>query len=196
MSLSIALRLVRALHTGGDTSCSQNLLDGYDTKGERGMQDRTTTVAVIGLGKIGLPLAVLYAQAGCRVFGCDYDAHVVASINAGLSHVQGEPDLAEAVSHLVASGLLSATQDTSLVVRCVDVVVVIVPVSLTPAHEVDFTQLDAATRALGLGLQAGTLVIYETTLPVGTTRCRLARLLEETSGFCAGRDFYLAHSPE
>jgi nucleotide sugar dehydrogenase len=155
-----------------------------------------TTVAVIGLGKIGLPLAVLYAQAGCRVFGCDCDAQVVAGVNAGLSHVQEEPGLAEALTDLVAAGRLSATQDTSSVVRYVDVVVVIVPVSLSPAHEVDFTQLDAATRELALGLQAGTLVIYETTLPVGTTRCRLARMLAETSGYCAGRDFYLAYSPE
>ncbi len=156
----------------------------------------TTTVAVIGLGKIGLPLAVRYAQSGCRVLGCDCDARVVASINSGVAHVQGEPGLADAVVELASSGLLSATQDTSAAVRYADVIVVIVPVALGPEDQIDFTSLDAATCVLGLGLQAGTLVIYETTLPVGTTRCRLAHLLEKTSGYTAGRDFYLAYSPE
>jgi nucleotide sugar dehydrogenase len=153
-------------------------------------------VAVIGLGKIGLPLAVHYALAGFRVFGCDSDVDVIACVNAGSSHIQGEPELAEALSPLVSSGQLSATLDTSSAVRCADVVVVIVPLTLSADHQADFTSLDAATRSLGQGLQAGTLVIYETTLPVGTTRCRLARLLEETSSLCAGRDFYLAYSPE
>jgi len=144
----------------------------------QGFPLRVTTVAVIGLGKIGLPLAVSYAQAGCRVLGCDCDGRVVDSINAGVAHIQGEPGLAEAVRSLIETGQLSATQNTAAAVRSADVVVVIVPLALTPDHQIDFRSLDAATMALGMGLQMGTLVIYETTLPVGTTRCRLALMLE------------------
>jgi nucleotide sugar dehydrogenase len=156
----------------------------------------TTTVVVVGLGKIGLPLAVQCAQAGCRVFGCDSDARVVDSVNSGMAYIGDEPELAQALPRLVKNGQFSATSDTSSIVRYADVVLIIVPLLLTAEHKPDFTSLDAATHDLGQGLQPGTLVIYETTLPVGTTRCRLASILEECSGLCAGRDFYLAYSPE
>ncbi len=157
---------------------------------------RPEIVAVIGLGKIGLPLAVQYARHGWQVIGCDINPQIVAQINAGHSHVHEEAGLEEAVAELVAAGRLSATSDTSAAVRQARVVVAIVPVVVDAEHRVTFTQIDAATRAIGAGLQPGTLVIYETTLPVGTTAGRLARLLEESSRLAAGRDFWLAYSPE
>src|SRR4051794_3060357 len=86
------------------------------------------TVAVVGLGKIGLPLAVQYAQHGKRVIGCDINTQVVEMINAGQSHVQEEPELVVEVPRLVREGLLSATMRTTEAVREADVVVVIVPV--------------------------------------------------------------------
>jgi len=153
-------------------------------------------VAVLGLGKIGLPLAVQYALHGRHVIGCDIDAQVVEMVNAGLCHVQEEPGLATEVARLVHQGLLSATANTAEAVRQADAVVVIVPVIIDAKHEVSFTAIDAATAAIGEGLQPGTLVIYETTLPVGTTSRRSARMLERTSGLKAGQDFFLAYSPE
>jgi|SRR5450755_1258156 len=156
----------------------------------------SSTVAVVGLGKIGLPLAIQFAQHDRRVIGCDIDPAVVDTINTGQAHVQEEPELAAAVASAVASGTLSATLVTSEAVCQAAVVVVIVPVAIDAQREIDFQALDAATIAIGEGLQPGTLVIYETTLPVGTTSSRLRRLLERVSHLQAGRDFYLAYSPE
>jgi nucleotide sugar dehydrogenase len=156
----------------------------------------TSTVAVIGLGKIGLPLAVQFAQHGRRVIGCDINPEVIKMINAGKSHVQEEPELASEVARLVESGLLAATVQTSEAVRQAEVVVVIVPVVVDAQHEVSFASIDAATMALGAGLQPSTLVIYETTLPVGTTSMRFREILERSSYLQAGRDFSLAYSPE
>src|SRR5712671_3236850 len=127
-----------------------------------------STVAVIGLGKIGLPLAVQYAKHGWHVLGCDSNPKVVETVNSGLSHVQEEPELANEVASLVKSRLLSATVNTTEAVRRAEVVVVIVPVIVNAQHEVNFASIDAATASIGTGLQPGTLVIYETTLPVGT----------------------------
>ena len=159
-------------------------------------QARPMTVAVVGLGKIGLPLAVQYAQHGCRVIGCDSNERVVAAIHAGQSHVQEEAELATAVPRLVREGLLTATGETAWAVQQADIVVVIVPVWINEQHEVDFSALDAATNSIAQGLRAGTLVIYETTVPVGTTARRLRPLLERGSQLRAGKDFSLAYSPE
>jgi UDP-N-acetyl-D-mannosaminuronate dehydrogenase len=148
------------------------------------------------MGKIGLPLAIQFAQQGRRVIGCDVNPKVVEMINSGQSHVQEEPELASAVASAVASGALSATVNTTEAVRQAGIVVVIVPVVIDANQEVNFQALDAATRAIGEGLQPGTLVIYETTLPVGTTSLRLRELLEGTARLRAGQDFLLAYSPE
>jgi nucleotide sugar dehydrogenase len=158
--------------------------------------ERTAVVAVVGLGKIGLPLAIQYAQRGRRVIGCDVNPHVVEAINAGRAHVREEPELGAAVAEAIAQGTLSATSDTTAAVREADVVVVIVPVMITDKYEIDFAAIDRASVAIGSGLTSGKLVIYETTLPVGTTAGRLCALLERTSRLQAGRDFYLAYSPE
>ena len=156
----------------------------------------SSIVAVVGMGKIGLPLAVQYAQHGRQVIGCDIDATVVEKINTGQSPVQEEPELATGVASLVQRGLLSATVDTTEAVRRAGVVVVIVPVVIDDQHTVNFQGIDAATKAIGIGLQPGTLVIYETTLPVGTTARRFGQILEHISNLQAGHDFYLAYSPE
>jgi nucleotide sugar dehydrogenase len=155
-----------------------------------------TTVAVIGLGKVGLPVAAQYASRGLSVIGCDTNPEVVAAVNRGRAHIQEEPELAERVERATAAGRLRATADTVSATREADVVVVIVPVVADGHGWIDFSRLDAATAAIGQGLRTGTLVIFESTLPVGTTRGRLGALLERVSGLRAGRDFGLAFSPE
>jgi nucleotide sugar dehydrogenase len=157
---------------------------------------RSETVAVVGLGKIGLPLAVQYANHGRTVIGCDINADVVATINAGRSHVHEEPGIEDEIARLREAGRLSATTDTAAAVREAGVVVVIVPVMVDVRHDVDYRAIVNASQSVGKGLQPGTLVIYETTLPVGTTRGLLRASLAEASGLVAGRDFYLAYSPE
>lgn len=157
---------------------------------------RPSTVAVVGLGKIGLPLAVQYTQHGKRVIGCDINPQVVGMINAGQSHIQEETGLATGVANAVDKGLLSATTDTTEAVRRASIVVVIVPVVIDSRNKVNFNAIDAATSAIGAGLQPGTLVIYETTLPIGTTARRFGPMLEHTAKLQVGYDFYLAYSPE
>lgn len=154
------------------------------------------TVAVVGLGKIGLPVAACYAVHGWRVLGCDSNPQVVETVNMGKTHVCEEPELAALVPELVSEGRLRATNDTAGAVRQAEVVVVIVPVAIDEEHRVQFAHIDAATAAIGAGLRSGTLVIYETTLPVGTTAGRLRHILESQTGLKAGKEFYLAYSPE
>jgi nucleotide sugar dehydrogenase len=161
-----------------------------------GIKRLAPIVAVVGLGKIGLPLAVQYARHGRGVIGCDINPLVVEMINAGKSHVQEEPELTAEVCSLVSEHLLSATQHTTWAVQQAKVVVVIVPVIVDEQHRVDFEWIDEATTSIGEGLRPGTLVIYETTLPVGTTARRFRPILESTSNLKAGKDFYLAYSPE
>lgn len=156
----------------------------------------TSTVAVVGLGKIGLPLAAQFAAKGMQVIGCDINPDVVNAINSGRSHIHEEPGLAEAVATAVAAGRLKATQDTSAAVATADVVVVIVPLMVDKHHDIDFSGLDGATQAIAKGLRQGCLVIYETTLPVGTTRNRMGPMLHSGSGLRPGADFHLAFSPE
>jgi nucleotide sugar dehydrogenase len=153
-------------------------------------------IAVVGLGHIGLPLAVQYAGRGHDVIGCDIDERIVAAINAGRSPHDDEAALVERVPELVRDGRLRATTDDAEGARGAEVVVVIVPVAVDAERQIDFGPIDAATREIARGLQPGTLVIYETTLPVGTTRDRFGPMLEAGSGLTLDRDLFLAFSPE
>ena len=152
-------------------------------------------VAVVGLGKIGLPLAALYASKGHEVTGCDINADVVEAVNAGRSHVVGEAGLEETVRRESDAGRLRATTDTSTAVAESDVVVVMVRVGLDAAEHADYHYLDLAASNIGHGLKPDTLVILESTVPVGATRSRLGRRLTGASGLEPGA-FQLAYSPE
>jgi len=152
-------------------------------------------VCIIGLGRIGLPLAVQCASKGFMVTGCDIKKETVDSINKGISPVRNEPELDERLKDVTAKGLLSETTDVSEAVGNSNVIVVIVPLILNGSKEPDYRALDSATNSIVKGLQKNTLIIYETTLPVGTTSERILPLLEN-SGLKAGEDFFLAFSPE
>src|SRR5437879_5354299 len=130
------------------------------------------------------------------VIGSDVLPAVVATVNSGHSHIREETGLDEAVSTAVRSGRLRATEDTTAAAREADIVVVIVPLIVDRARQMDFHNLDSATRSIARGLHPGHLVIYETTLPVGTTRSRLAPMLEAESGLKVGSDLFVAFSPE
>jgi nucleotide sugar dehydrogenase len=153
-------------------------------------------IAVVGLGHIGLPLAVQYASRGHDVIGCDINQRIVDAIGNGQSPHDDEQALIDRVPELVAAGRLRATTHTSEGVRDAEVVVVIVPVVVDARREIDFGPIDAATRDIAAGLRPGTLVIYETTLPVGTTRDRFGPMLAEGSGLTLDSDLFLAFSPE
>lgn len=153
-------------------------------------------ICVVGLGKIGLPLAVQFAGMGHTVRGADINAQTVSTINAGIEPFPGEAHLAEKLEFEIREGRLSATTDTESAVRESEAVVIVVPLFVDDQSQPDFGWMDSATQAVGRGLTAGTLVSYETTLPVGTTRSRFAPMLSEVSGLEPSHDFHLVFSPE
>jgi nucleotide sugar dehydrogenase len=154
-------------------------------------------IAVVALGKIGLPLAVQFASSGHDVIGVDVNARTVETINAGLEPFPGEAHLQERLSELVPAGKLRATTEYAEAIPGADAVVLVAPVFVDDeTWEPDFRYMDAATRSLAEHLTAGTLVSYETTLPVGTTRTRWKPMLEEGSGLTEGVDFHVVYSPE
>lgn len=154
-------------------------------------------IAVVALGKIGLPLAVQFASKGHEVVGVDVNKRVVDLINAGIEPFPGEAFLQDRLSELVPAGRLRATTDYADAIPGADAVVLVVPLFVDESTgEPDFNWMDAATESLGAHLTRGTLVSYETTLPVGTTRTRWKPLLERVSGLTEGVDFDLVFSPE
>ena len=153
-------------------------------------------VAVVALGKIGLPLAVQIASKGFEVVGVDISPTVVELVNSGQPPFPGEAQLDEKLGEAIAKGRLKATTSTEDAVSASDVIIVVVPLMTDEGGNPDFSALDAATRDIAAGLQPGTLVSYETTLPVGTTRNRFGPMLEEGSGLRLGEGFHLVHSPE
>jgi nucleotide sugar dehydrogenase len=153
-------------------------------------------ICVVALGKIGLPLAVQFAGKGHEVVGADVSTAVVRSVNEGVAPFPGEADLDLRLKEAVTAGRLTATTDTTAAVATAEAVVVVVPLFVNEASEPDFAWMDEATRAIAAGLRPGTLVSYETTLPVGTTRGRWTPMLEAGSGLRAGPDFFVVFSPE
>ena len=153
-------------------------------------------IAVVGMGKIGLPLAVHYARGGHSVVGVDVNPRVVALINEGVEPFPGEAHLAEYLPPLASSGALRATTEYAEAIPGADAVVMVVPLVVDDESRPNFRIMDAATRSMAAHLSPGTLVSYETTLPVGTTRGRYKPLIEEVSGLVEGRDFDVVFSPE
>jgi UDP-N-acetyl-D-glucosamine dehydrogenase len=149
-----------------------------------------TTVGVIGLGYVGLPLAVAFAQEGCEVVAVDLDSRKIEALAAGESYIE---DVSSDVLRQVADRIHATTRYARLAKA--DAVLICVPTPLTRNREPDLGPLIDATRALAEVLQADQLVVLESTTYPGTTRERVAPLLEE-SGLAAGRDFQLAFSPE
>ena len=147
-------------------------------------------VGVVGLGYVGLPLAVAFAEAGHSVVGVDTDTRKVAAVAAGESHIEDIPS-----ERLAAvGGLLTASTDYNVLADC-DAVLIAVPTPLTANREPDLGPLISSARALARVLREGQLVVLESTTYPGTTREQLVPLLEE-SGLAAGRDFNVAFSPE
>ena len=154
------------------------------------------TVAVVGAGKMGLPLCAQFADHGWRVIAVDVQQAVVDAINEGRSHVLEEPGLADLIRTAHAGGRLRATTDGAAAARDADVVVLIVPVMLDDEQQPDYRHMDAAVASIAPGVHAGSVVIFETTLPVGDTRDRFTPQLAATSGLTPDEDLFIAFSPE
>jgi UDP-N-acetyl-D-glucosamine dehydrogenase len=155
-------------------------------------QDRGALIGVVGLGYVGLPLAVEMARAGYRVLGFDRDERVVEGVCAGRSHVKDVDS--ETVAGFVRQGKLGATADLSLM-REPDCIAICVPTPLSKTRDPDVSYIVAATEAVAKTLRAGQLVVLESTTYPGTTRELMLPALQ-AGGLKVGEDFFLAFSPE
>ncbi len=161
-------------------------------------------VVVVALGKIGLPLAAHVAGAGHEVVGCDVDARVCELVNAAQAPFPGEAGLEEVLAEVVGDGRLRAQTDTAAAVgEGAELVIAVPPLVVDASAQPDWAILDSVVGDIARGLREaasaghpGVVVCVETTLPVGTTRNRIAPALAAGSGLEAERDFFVAFSPE
>jgi UDP-N-acetyl-D-glucosamine dehydrogenase len=151
------------------------------------------SVAVIGLGYVGLPLSLQFARCGVSVLGLDIDPAKVDALNAGRSYIGHIP--AGTIADQLKDGRLSASTDFSRV-REVQAVILCVPTPLNRNREPDTSYILATGASIAPHLQPGTLVVLESTTYPGTTEEILRDVLERGSGMTAGKDFHLAYSPE
>jgi UDP-N-acetyl-D-glucosamine dehydrogenase len=155
--------------------------------------DRTAIVAVVGLGYVGLPLVVVFGNAGYKVIGIDTDQRKVDQLNKGTSYIQDVPTAD--VKRLVDAGLLTATTDFSAL-RDVQAVSICVPTPLKKTGDPDLSFIINATEDLAKNVHKGMVVTLESTTYPGTTRELILPRLSECCELKAGEDFFLAFSPE
>jgi len=164
-------------------------MDSLATK----VADKSAKVAIIGLGYVGLPLAVGFAKAGYTILGLDVDERKLAAVNEGQSYI---PDVETSdVAAMVKAGRLAASSDYNLL-RDADAIFICVPTPFDAMKAPDLAYIEQAARGIASQLQPGQLVILQSTTYPGTTEEFVRPILEEGSGLKAGEDFYLAFSPE
>ena len=157
------------------------------------LKEKKATIAILGLGYVGLPLAVVFGEAGFRVTGVDPDSRKVDSLNKGVSYI---PDVkTEAIAKLVGSGNLTATTDFS-VLKQMDAVSICVPTPLRQTGDPDMSFIISATEELAKYMHKGMVVVLESTTYPGTTRELLLPKLGAENGLTVGEDWFLAFSPE
>jgi UDP-N-acetyl-D-glucosamine dehydrogenase len=156
------------------------------------IETQKAVCGVVGLGYVGLPLAVELAGAGYRVLGFDVSESVCAGINRGHSHIQDIPS--ERLAQYTESGMIEATTDMTRIQES-DILSVCVPTPLAKSRDPDVSYVVAATEAIAASLRPGQLIILESTTYPGTTRELMLPMLEST-GLRVGEDFFLCFSPE
>jgi UDP-N-acetyl-D-glucosamine dehydrogenase len=157
------------------------------------IEKREITVGVVGLGYVGLPLAVEKAKAGFRTIGFDVQPEKVRMVNEGTNYIGDVVD--DELASLVHKGKLSATLDFTFI-RDVDFVAICVPTPLDAHQQPDISYVESSARAIAAHLHKGTMVVLESTTYPGTTEELIKPILEEGSGLRCGEDFYLGFSPE
>ncbi len=159
---------------------------------EKKIRDKSAVVGIVGIGYVGLPLAVAFAAAGFKVLGFDIRQRNVDSVNRGKSYIADVSD--ENLSSVVTASLLEATTDQSRLAEA-DAICICVPTPLTTTKDPDLSYVVHESQQISKHLRAGQLVVLESTTYPGTTRQVVLPSLE-SSGLRCGTDFYLAYSPE
>ena len=157
------------------------------------IEKKEIVVGVVGLGYVGLPLAVEKAKAGFKTIGFDVQKEKVAMVNAGQNYIGDVVN--EDLKEIVGKGLLSATTDFSFV-KDVDFIAICVPTPLDKHQQPDTSYINSSGEAIAKHLKKGTMVVLESTTYPGTTEELLKPVLEKGSGLVCGKDFYLGFSPE
>lgn len=157
------------------------------------IQAKEIKVGVIGLGYVGLPLAVEKAKAGFRTIGFDIQKEKVNLVNEGHNYIGDVVD--EDLKQIVQNGMLSATTDFSFI-KDVDFIAICVPTPLDKHQQPDISYVKSSAESIAKYLTKETIVVLESTTYPGTTEELIKPILEEISGLTCGRDFYLGFSPE
>ncbi|ACJ15988.1 UDP-N-acetyl-D-mannosaminuronate dehydrogenase [Thermococcus onnurineus NA1] len=160
---------------------------------EKMIEERTAEIAVIGLGYIGLPTAIMFANAGFRVIGYEIREKVVEKINSGKAHII-EPEIDELLRKAIESGNLKATSNPEEI-REKDVYIICVQTPLKEDKTPNLSYLESAVETVAKAMKKGSLIIIESTVPPLTT-VKMAELIEAITGLKPGEDFYMVHAPE
>ncbi len=160
----------------------------------KGVKSGRVSIAVFGLGKIGLPLSTIFANKGASVIGVDINEEIVHEINKGRNPIEGEPGLNELVERAVSARRLKATTDGRYAARKADVMIIVVPTLIDDKKNIDISAIEDVCGSIAAGLERGDFVITESTLPPGTTKKVIIPILER-SGLKLG-EFGVAHCPE
>lgn len=159
----------------------------------KALKNAEVTVAAYGLGKMGLPLAAIFAEKGAQVIGVDINESVVKSVNKGINHIKEEPGLDALVKENVRKSRLKATTDAVKAAEKSDVMIIAVP-TLVTNRKPDLSAVKSVATNISKGIEKGDIVITECTMPPGSTD-KLIPILEK-SGLKCGKDFGIAHCPE
>ncbi|MGE5027004.1 MAG: nucleotide sugar dehydrogenase, partial [Betaproteobacteria bacterium] len=157
------------------------------------LQDKSAKIGILGMGYVGMPLAVVFAEAGFNVLGIDPDQRKVDTFNKGISYIQDVPT--EAVVRLHKAGHLNMTADFAAL-KEMDAVSICVPTPLRQTGDPDMSFILSATEEMAKYVHKGMVIVLESTTYPGTTRELLLPMLTEKSGLKVGEDIFICFSPE
>jgi len=160
------------------------------------LRDGRLTVCVIGLGRIGLPTAAAFADAGAKVIGCDNDEMVVRTVNWGKSHIPDESGLGELMGKVVSNSSLTATTNIPSAIAVSDCIIICVPTPVMYGQIPDYSNIMEVSGHVAKNIRKGRLVIIESTVGPGTVENQIIPLIEKESGLKAGIDFGVVSCPE
>ena len=172
-----------------------NLMNMDNDLIKKSLDNSELKITVVGLGKVGLPLALVFADHGYAVKGVDINQKAVELLNKGiLSYF--EPKVPELLKRCIENGRFKAITDSTEAAKDSDVIIMVVPTLIKENKKPDITAVEKASESIGKGLKKGSLIIIESTVPPGTTEGVVKDILERESGLSAVKDFGLAFCPE
>jgi len=172
------------------------ILDLNQNEIERAIKDGNVTICVFGAGKLGLPVALAFVDAGANVICVDSNQNIVDLINKGENPYPFEPYVSDILKKAIKEKKISASTDAIESAKNSDVIIILIPTITNQNNELDNSPLEDSLTSIGKGLSNGQIIILESTIPPGTTENYIKNKLEQVSGLKVNKDFGLSHSPE